>query len=79
MSEDVRWLWIDECGDPWDDDWTSFRHPKCRRYCPACGQVVTVRQPEGEVYIPRHLVAEKDGNMTTCEAGRTRRVLEPAP
>ncbi|MFE5369220.1 hypothetical protein [Streptomyces mirabilis] len=82
MSEDVRWLWLDECGDPWapddiDDDWLI--HPKVRRYCPECGQVVRVRQVAGEVYVPAHLVTDKDGCMTICEASRTERVLEPAP
>lgn len=85
MSGDVRWHFIDLCGDPYDpwgpddvtDDW--LLHPKVRRYCPSCGQVVHVRQESGEAYVPLHSTIEKGGYMTTCEASRTERELEPAP
>lgn len=81
MSEDVRWLWIENCGDEtdeWDDSWTL--RTRYRRYCNLCGQVVHVLQPEGVAIVPHHLVPNPNGrNMTNCEAGGTGRVLEAAP
>lgn len=85
MSEDVRWVWVDGCGDPWsaedlDDSLVPPPRPTYRRYCPECGQVVHVLQAEGQVVVPRHLVTNENGRyMTNCKVAHEPRILEIAP